>query len=61
MSNNIDMPILVLSLVADGASPLPKIFVDIRKLTALTLCGTVAHSMIAEVIETASHSVDEIS
>jgi len=60
MSNNIDMPILVLSLVADGATTPPKIFADIRKPTAPMPPGTVAHAMTVELIETASHSVDEI-
>jgi hypothetical protein len=57
---HIDMPILVVLLVADGATTPPKIFVDIRQSTSLTPYGTVAHTMTVEVIETASHSVDEI-
>jgi Ni,Fe-hydrogenase III small subunit len=60
MFRHIDMLILVLSLVADGATTLPKIFYDIPKPTALMPCGTVAHTTTVEVTETASHSVDEI-
>jgi hypothetical protein len=55
-----DMLMLVLSQVAGGVTMLPKIFFDIRKPTALIPCGTVAHTMIVEVIETATHSADEI-
>jgi hypothetical protein len=60
MFRHIDMLILVLPLVADGATTLPKTSFDIRKPTALMPCGIVAHTMTVEVTETASHSVDEI-
>jgi hypothetical protein len=60
MFRHIDMPILVLSLVADGATTLPKIFADIRRPTAQMSSGTVAHAMTVELIEAVSHSVDEI-
>jgi hypothetical protein len=60
MFRHIDMPILVLSLVANGATTLPKIFADIRKHTAQMPPGTRAHAITVELIETVSHSVDEI-
>jgi hypothetical protein len=60
MFRHIVMLILVLSLVADGATTLPRTFFDIQKPTALMPCGIVVHTVNVEAIETAVHSVDEI-